>query len=312
MDRVVAVVNTASGSVTPSAGYLVREIGLEFGREIEVVEAPPASILATLRTVISSKPDLLILLAGDGTAAIAAELCGMNGPLLAPLAGGTMNMLPHALYGRRPWPDALRRTFANGEPRVVSCGVAAGRPFYVAAILGAPALWAHAREAVRKRRFRLAFLRARHALTHAFSGSLRFTLNGGARRKARALTLMCPLVSRALDGEQALEAAALDPGGAADAFRLGLSTLLGRWREDASVSVELCTTGQAWARGRIPTILDGEPHRLESPIAIQFQAQGFRAFAPPPIAASLAEPLNLAALPSFAASAASDRDATIG
>jgi diacylglycerol kinase family enzyme len=285
LDRIVAVVNTASGSVTPGAAALLHEIGLEFDLAIEVVEASPATILTTLRTAIRSKPDLLILLAGDGTAGVAAELCGMDGPLLAPLAGGTMNMLAHALYGRRPWPDALRQTLAHGGPRVVACGLTAGRPFYVAAILGAPALWAHAREAVRKRRFRLAFLRARHALAHAFAGSLRFALDERETRKAQALTLMCPLVSRALDREQALEAAALDPRSAADAFKLGLSTLFGRWRQDASVPMELCTHGKAWARGRIPAILDGEPHRLESPVAIQFQAAGFRAFAPPPTAA---------------------------
>jgi diacylglycerol kinase family enzyme len=166
-------------------------------------------------------------------------------------------------------------------PQVVSCGVAGGRPFYVAAILGAPALWAHAREAVRRRRFRLALLRARYALSRAFSGSLRFTLDDLRKQKAQALTLMCPLVSRALNDEQALEAAALDPRGAAEAFRLGLSVLFGRWRQDASVRVQLCTFGKAWARGRIPVILDGEPHRLESPVTIQFRAQGFRAFAPP-------------------------------
>ncbi len=284
LNHVVGVVNTAAGSVAPGAANLLREIGREFDLTIEVVEAPPPAIVAALDAAVRSKPDLLIVLAGDGTAAIAAGLCGMNGPLLAPLAGGTMNMLPHALYGRRPWPDALRETLAHGRPQVVACGLAAGRPFYVAAILGAPALWAHAREAVRKRRFRLAFLRARHALTHTFSGSLRFTLDGRERRKAQALTLMCPLVSRALDHEQALEAAALDPRGAADAFRLGLSTLFGRWRQDASVRIELCATGRAWARGRIPAILDGEPHRLESPVTIQFQADGFRALAPPPSA----------------------------
>ncbi len=291
LDRVVAIVNTASGGVTPGAGRLLHEIGVEFGLEIEVVETPPATVLATLRTAVRSAPDLLILLAGDGTAAIAAELCGMEGPLLAPLAGGTMNMLPHALYGRRPWPDALRETLAEGRPRVVACGLVAGRPFYVAAILGAPALWAHAREAVRRRRFRLAFFRARHALAHAFAGSLRFALDDREKRKARALTLMCPLVSRVLDQEQALEAAALDPRGAAEVFRLGLSALFGRWRQDASVHMELCTTGKAWARGRIPTILDGEPHRLESPVSIQFQARGFRAFAPaPPQAPSAVTP----------------------
>lgn len=280
--HVVAVVNTAAGGVAPASAALLREIGLEFALAIEVVEAPPADILAALRTVIGSKPDLVIVLAGDGTVAMAAELCGMEGPLLAPMAGGTMNMLSHALYGRRPWPDALRDTLAHGRPRRVACGVAAGRPFYVAAILGAPALWAHAREAVRRRRFRLAFLRARHALAHAFAGSLRFALEGGETRKARALTLICPLVSQALDSEQALEAAALDPRGAADAFRLGLSALFGRWRQDASVRVDLCTTGKAWARGRIPAILDGEPHRLDSPVAIQFKEAGFRALAPAP------------------------------
>jgi diacylglycerol kinase family enzyme len=301
--RVVAVVNTAAGGVTPGAATLLREIGLEFDLSIEAIEAPPAGIIAALGAAMRSNPDLLILLAGDGTAAIAADLCGMDGPLLAPLAGGTMNMLPHALYGRRPWPEALRETLAHGRPQVVACGLAAGRPFYVAAILGAPALWAHAREAVRKRRFRLAFLRARHALAHAFSGRLRFTLDDRDPRKAQALTLMCPLVSRALDREQALEAAALNPRGAADAFRLGLSTLFGRWREDASVRVELCTQGEAWARGRIPAILDGEPHRLDSPVAIQFQAEGFRAFAPPPPLHGLLQP------PLQTASALSDRPA---
>jgi diacylglycerol kinase family enzyme len=290
LNRVVAVVNTAAGGVGTGAAALLREIGLAFDLSIEVVEAPPASIFATLGAAVRSKPDLLILLAGDGTAAIAAALCGMDGPLLAPLAGGTMNMLSHALYGRRPWPDALRETLAHGQPRVVACGLAAGRPFYVAAILGAPALWAHAREAVRKRRFRLALLRARHALAHAFSGRLRFTLNGGEKRKAQALTLMCPLVSRALDREQALEAAALDPRGAAEAFRLGLHTLFGGWRQDESVRVELCTTGKAWARGRIPAILDGEPHRLDSPVTIQFQAAGFRALAPSPAEVSISAP----------------------
>jgi diacylglycerol kinase family enzyme len=267
---------------------LLREIGLEFGLSIDVVEAAPTSIVTALVAVVRSAPDVLILLAGDGTAAIAAELCGMDGPFLVPLAGGTMNMLPYALYGRRPWPDALRETLAHGRPQVVACGLAAGRPFYVAAILGAPALWAHAREAVRRRRFRLAFLRARHALAHAFSGRLRFILDGREKRKARALTLMCPLVSQGLAGEAALEAAALDPRDAAEVFRLGLSTLLGRWRQDASVRIDLCTAGQAWARGRIPAILDGEPHRLDSPVAIQFQAAGFRALAPEPVPAQRA------------------------
>ena len=52
---------------------------------------------AAVRAAVDAAPDLLIVLAGDGTARLAAELCGLDGPLVAPMAGGTLNMLPHAL-----------------------------------------------------------------------------------------------------------------------------------------------------------------------------------------------------------------------
>ncbi len=279
--RVEAVVNAASGSVGGNACARLEEITSSFGLSVHIRNAQPEEIEQAIRAAVDARPDLLIVLAGDGTAALAAELCGMTGPLLAPLPGGTMNMLPHALYGRRSWEDALRDTLAGGEPRTISGGEVAGRRFHCAAILGAPALWADAREAMRKRRFRLAFLSARRALSRAFTGSLRYRLKGMARHKTEALSLMCPLVSSVMKDEQALEVAALDPRGAADAFRLGFRTLFGGWRDDPCVAIELCSEGQAWARGRIPVILDGEPHRMESPVTFRFVPEGFRAFAPP-------------------------------
>src|SRR5581483_6247865 len=106
------------------------------------------------------RPDLLVVIAGDGTARTAAALCGPDGPLLAPLAGGTMNVLPHALYGTLDWPTALRRLATDGRVREVAGGEIAGQPFYVAAVLGAPALWAEAREAARLGNTRLAIGRA--------------------------------------------------------------------------------------------------------------------------------------------------------
>jgi diacylglycerol kinase family enzyme len=44
---------------------------------------------------------LLIVLGGDGTIRSAAALCAQECPLLIPLPGGTMNMLPKAFYGAR-------------------------------------------------------------------------------------------------------------------------------------------------------------------------------------------------------------------
>ena len=45
------------------------------------------------------KLEVLIVLGGDGTIRTAAEACSEEGPYLIPLPGGTMNMLPRALYG---------------------------------------------------------------------------------------------------------------------------------------------------------------------------------------------------------------------
>jgi diacylglycerol kinase family enzyme len=280
LGKVAAVLNTASGGVDAHAAERMKAIAAEQGLALEPRAVLPQDIKGALRAAVDEGPDLLIVLAGDGTLALAAEMCGSDGPLLAALPGGTMNMLPHALNGRRSWPDALKAILQGGQELEVSGGEVGGRSFYVAAILGAPALWADAREAVRKGKLRLAVLRARRALLRAFKGRLRFALDGGARGKAEALTLMCPLVSRALHEDVGLEAATLDPRGALDGFRLGLSTLVGRWRDDPAVEVTVVREARAWAHGRVPAILDGEPHRLASPVRVVYRPGAFRALVP--------------------------------
>jgi diacylglycerol kinase family enzyme len=237
---------------------------------------------AVLQAAVASSPDLLITLAGDGTARAAAELVGFDGPMLAPLAGGTMNMLPYALYGRRPWQAALTDVLERGEVKPVGGGVIEGRKFFVAAILGAPALWAYAREAVRMGHLNEAFRRAKDAYARAFSQKIRFAIEGEAPRSAEALTLLCPLVSRAMrEDEPALEADALDPAGAAEAFRLGFRALVsefyGDWRDDPAVTARRCPRGRAWASSQIPAILDGEPVRLPRKVEIAYEPRAFRA-----------------------------------
>ena len=280
LGKVAAVLNAASGSVGPDAAARMKAIATGYGLEIEPRSVQPAGIEGAVRAAVAERPDALFVLAGDGTLALSAELCGPDGPLIAALPGGTMNMLPHALNGRRPWPEALTAILETGEVLEVSGGEVGGHGFYVAAILGAPALWADAREAVRKGKPKLALLRARRALLRAFKGRLRYELDGGERRKAEALTLMCPLVSKGLDEDVGLEAAALDPKGALEGFRLGFSTLVGGWRDDPAVKIDICTSGQAWAHGRIPVILDGEPRRMDSPVRLSYRPRAFRALVP--------------------------------
>ena len=56
------------------------------------------------------KREVLIVLGGDGTIRTAAEACAEKGSYLIPLPGGTMNMLPRALYGNVSWEEALKKT----------------------------------------------------------------------------------------------------------------------------------------------------------------------------------------------------------
>ena len=278
--RAEAVVNEASGSVGVGAAAELEAIVGEFGIELRVHAVQPSEIVSAVHAAVEAKPDLIIVLAGDGTARLVASLCGEDGPIVAPLPGGTMNMLPKAIYGDRSWQDALRCALNGGVIRVVSGGQVSGETFYVAAILGAPALWAGAREAIRKRRFRDALRRAWIAWKRAFDGPVHYVLDGGRRQKAEALTLMCPLISKAMDEETALEAAGLDLAGARDAFHLAMTAVFSDWRRDPAVNVQPCRRGRAISRGVMPVILDGELTRMRSPVDIRFIPRAFRALEP--------------------------------
>lgn len=265
ISRVEVVANLASGGVGKDAPDEIEKIFSDHGLSAHVCAPETHDLTNCLRAAVDAGPDLLVTLAGDGTARTAAELCGPEGPMLAPLPGGTMNMLPRALYGSRSWQDALSVALAEGSERTIGGGVVEGRPFLVAAVFGSPALWGPAREAARYREPGRAIAWARRAMKRAFTGRLRYSIDGAPRDKAEALVLMCPHVSRAMaDEERALEAAALDVRGAADAFRLGINALVGDWRDDPAVAARPCRQARIWAAGGIPALLDGELVRLHS------------------------------------------------
>lgn len=274
------MVNTASGGTGPTAPAELEAILATFGLEHRVV-APEGDLEACIAEALDRRPDLLVILAGDGTARAAAAMTGPDGPLLAPLPGGTMNMLPKALYGQRSWPEALTDALTAGVAHPVSGGEIEGHAFYCAAMLGSPALLGPAREAVRHGQFRRAIKRAKVAASVAFAGRLRYALEGGAARKVEALSLICPLISRVLDErEPALEVAALNPRNAADLVALGLHAALGDWRADRNVRTDLARRMRVWAKGRIPAILDGETVHIGTVADVRFRPEAFRALVP--------------------------------
>ncbi|QYF86766.1 diacylglycerol kinase family protein [Brevundimonas sp. PAMC22021] len=285
MKRVVMLVNPLSGSVGPRAAAEAEAILKEYDIEAEVVTLEGGQFDAQIDAAFARKPDVLLVLAGDGTARSVASKAKPDGPLIAPLPGGTMNMLPKALYGTADWKQALTRALEEGEPRPVSGGEVQGEYFYCAAILGSPALWAPAREAIRTGKIRLAWQYGRRALKRAFSGRLRYSLDGAERRRSEALVLISPMISRAMDEAMGLEAAAMDPTDAAEAFRLAASAVFSDWRQDPSVSTQPARRIEVHARSRIPAVIDGEPMLLKPDAVVRFTPKAFRALAPRPAAA---------------------------
>ena len=281
ISRIEAVVNVASGGANAQDAEQMRALLAGYGAHANVQVADSGEIERRLRSAVDAAPDLLVILAGDGTARAAADMAGPQGPMIAPLPGGTMNMLPHAVYGAVPWREALTDALESGVERDIGGGLIEGRSFLVAAILGAPALWAPAREAVREGQLRLAFARMRRAWRRAFSGRLRYALDDGPRGKAEALAFLCPLASTALaDEAQSLEAAIIDPQTVGEAARIGFKALVDDWRNDPAVRAGPCRRARVWAASRVPAVLDGEPVWLATNAAVDWRPQVARLLAP--------------------------------
>lgn len=285
----IMLVNPLSGSVGPRAAAEAEAILAEYPCDASVVSLEGGQFDQQIQDALDAGPDVLFVLAGDGTAGTIASRAGPDGPLVAPLPGGTMNMLPKALYGTADWKLALRRALEEGAPQCVAGGeVTDGeitQAFYCAAIMGSPALWAPAREAMRTGKLKLAWLYARRALKRAFSGRLRFSLDKRPERRAEALVLISPMISRAMDENTGLEAAAMNPSDAMEAFRLAAHAVMDDWRQDPAVTTRATQNVAIRARSRIPAVIDGEPVLLRHHAKVRFIRKAFQALAPVPPAA---------------------------
>ncbi len=219
--------------------------------------------------------DVIIVLGGDGTALAAAESAPLNGPPLILLPGGTLNLLPRALYGERAWPDALRDALSQGIVRRLVGGHANEHRFFIAAIFGAPTLLARAREAVREGKLLLAWRRAQHYLKRAFSYQLAARPDCGPAAKAEAIGVLAPSFSGGVEGPD-LEWVRLKAHHLGELARVSLRALGAGWREDPAVEILHCRGGEIRSRGVIPAVLDGEPKTFLSRVRIRYDALGPR------------------------------------
>jgi diacylglycerol kinase family enzyme len=227
------------------------------------------------------KLEVLIVLGGDGTIRRAAEACTKEGPYLVPLPGGTMNVLPRALYGNVSWEDTLKNTLAAPSAIVLSGGRVRDKQFFVAAIVGAPSLWAEARESIREGDIVDAIEKGRVAFQTMFERKVQYLISEEIKGEAEALALICPLISEEMsDSEQALEAAVVDVENAADVIGLATAAALGKWRDDRNILLTKTKRVSVQSSKDIPAILDGERVNLGRSADIDFVSKTVNVIVP--------------------------------
>jgi diacylglycerol kinase family enzyme len=280
--KVGAIINTSSGgcdseseqkifSILTRAGIVEPKVWCGEAKEMERSFAEAAG----------QKLEVLIVLGGDGTIRTAAEVCAEKGPYLIPLPGGTMNMLPRALYGDVAWEESLKNTLATPSLKVLSGGRMAGKQFLIAAIVGAPALLAEPREAMREGNIIDAIDKGSVAFRKMFETKIQYLISGGVKGEAKAVALICPLISEQMsDSEQALEAAVIDVESATELIGLVSTAAFGKWRDHRNILLTKTKRVNVQSSKDIPATLDGERVNLGRSADIDFVSRALTVLVP--------------------------------
>ena len=231
----------------------------------------PDQIERAFEEVAAHKPEVLVVLGGDGTIRTAAEACTGTNTHLLPLPGGTLNVLPRALYGNSSWQEALKETLANPLTKELSGGRVGDKLFFVAAVVGAPGLWMEAREAIRERDILGAVGKAGVAFHAMFDSKIQYVISPEVSGEAEVVAVICPLVSEQMsDSEQALEAAAIDVENATELLGLATAAAFGKWRDNESVTLTKTDQVTVQSKKDIPLFLDGERVKVGEKAEIRF------------------------------------------
>ena len=223
--------------------------------------------------------DLLIVLGGDGTIRSAAEGCDAERPILVPLPGGTMNVLPKALYGERPWAQALKATLDRPVLRPVAGAKVQQHRFFVAAMFGGVAGMGEAREALRTLAIGEAVEKGMAAMQGVMSSTLNYDFEGRTGQ-SEAIAVMCG-ASRLADGSASgFEAAAMKVENPFSVMRLALHSLFGGWRQDPDVVHAYLHRLKVRSDTAITAMLDGETFDLGLEAEVEHLPHAFTALVP--------------------------------
>jgi diacylglycerol kinase family enzyme len=277
--RVVVLVNADAGRVQrlgrPKVERWVRRaLG---GRLLELQWVHGPGLEAALARAVAARPDVLAVIGGDGTARSALEATAGRVPV-APLPGGTLNLLSRAVWGRQRLRACLR-ALPHGVERRLPAGRIGERRFYVVCGFGPLMELDALREDLRAGR-RLAASWARLAALGArgFRDALSWSTPGEPPRPASALVVALGPVDAAFGlGRRAaprlmLEAAGTRLEGWADLAGLGARVLTHRWRARAGLTTRQSRRFEVEGLGGpVFGLLDGERCRLPERFAVEHE-----------------------------------------
>lgn len=247
---------------------------------IQLVE--PSELAKALETIKRGATDLLVIYGGDGTCksgAMAAREAGI--PLIA-LPGGTMNMLPKALYGTDKWQDALELALSQSGPRWQVGGLVNERIFFCGAIIGDPITMSEARESLRDGEIIEAVKHLPDIVTAIAHGDqFEFKVDGKLfETQANGLQIYCPSMTKGATNPGAFELASVPQLSIAQVFGIGARALTQDWRDSVHVKTAHAQHVSIYGNGAFEILLDGESETVKCPIDVKFETEGVRVLAP--------------------------------
>jgi diacylglycerol kinase family enzyme len=114
-----------------------------------------------------------------------------------------------------------------------------------------------------------------------FETKIQYLISGGMKGEAKAVVLICPLISKEMsDSEQALEAAVIDVESATEVIGLVSTAAFGKWRDHRNILLTKTRRVNVQSSNDIPAMLDGEIVNLETSAEINFVSRALTVLVP--------------------------------
>ncbi|NNE57272.1 MAG: hypothetical protein HKN36_04110 [Hellea sp.] len=278
------IINLGSGSaddITDEICDLFDASGLP---KPQVHAVDPSKLSGVLEQVGTDQTDLLIVFGGDGTCMAGAKVARKSEIPFIALPGGTMNLLPKALYGTNDWREALDIALSTDEPRWQSAGKIDEHIFFCGAIMGDPTIMSEARESVRDGDEIEAVKRVPDIMS-AVAGGLEFSIDVDGDEFDRAsglLRVSCPAMQDSPDAPTKFEVASLPQLSLGRLIAIGAKALTSEWTDSPDVKTAHARQVSVDGQQTCDVLLDGESHRLSCPIKISLEPEAVLVLAPSP------------------------------